>query len=103
VATKLNAFVNQLPQQQQLVDETVMMAPTQLESSVNMFDDVEENQEMLQLNDQSGNQDDQEVNLTTNQDDQSSNKPERVDETVAMEMSPTQLESCINTFDEALQ
>lgn len=106
VATKLNELTSQLPQQQELVDEIIMMemSPTQLESSVNMFDDME------QLMDQIGNQDDQkayqEVNVATNQDDQevnvTTNQDDHIVETVAMEMSP-QLESSINTFDEALQ
>ena len=103
VATKLNAFVNQLPQQQELVDETVTMkmSPTQLESSVNMFDD----QDMLQLNDQSGKQDDQHVQQQSNHDDQEFDQNDKnlqqVDETVVMEMS-TQFESSINTFDEVM-
>ena len=99
MATKLNALVDQLPQQQeQLVDETVTMemSPTQLESSVNMFDDMV----LQQLDDQSGNQDDhccshdQEHNQNNDKDQQ------HIDETVVMEIS-TQLESSNNIFDEA--
>lgn len=94
MATKLNALVDQLPQQQeQLVDETVTMemSPTQLESSVNMFDNM-----VLQFGDQSGNQDDQEH-------DQNDKNQQHIDEIVVMEMS-AQLESSNNLFDEvALQ
>jgi len=98
VASKLNDFVNQ--SQQELIDEVVVMemSPTQLESSVNIFDD------------HSGNEDDQhgkdelwqkEVNVTsTNQNDQDDRKLEQVDETVVMEMLPTQLESSVNIFDD---
>ena len=97
VATKLNAFVNQLPQQQELVDETVTMemSLTQLESSVNMFDNMD--QYMLQLDDQSGNLNDQHGQQQSNYDDQNN---QHVDETVVMEMS-SQLESSSNIFDEA--
>ena len=139
MATKLNELTSQLPQQQELVDEIIMMemSPTQLESSVNMFDDMEQlmdrignqddqkadqevnvatNQDDQEVNvatnqdDQevnvTTNQDDQEVNVTTNQDDQevnvTTNQDDHIVETVAVEMSP-QLESSINTFDEALQ
>ena len=100
MASKLNALTNQLPGQQEPVDDAVMVEmSTQLESSVNMFDDMEE---MLQQLDQSGNPDDQEINVTTNQTDQDGQNLELVGEMVAMETS-SQLEASINTFDEVLQ
>ena len=97
MARKLNALTNQLPGQQEPVDDAVMVEmSTQLESSVNMFDDMEE---MLQQLDQSGNPDDQETNVVTDQDGQNL---KLVSEMVAMETS-SQLEASINTFDEVLQ
>ena len=97
MATKLNALVDQL-QQEQLVDETVTMEmlSTQLESSVNVFDNM-----VLQLDDQSGNQGDHCCNHDDQEHDQINDKNQQhVDETVVMEMS-TQLESSNNIFDEA--
>lgn len=100
MASKLNALTNQLPGQQEPVNDDVMVEmSSQLESSVNMFDNMEE---MLQQLDQSGNPDDQEINVATKQSDQDHQNQELVDETVAMETS-SQLEASINTFDEALQ
>ena len=90
-----------MPEQQDPVNEEAVVVETsgQVESSVNMFDSMEE---MLQQLDKSGNLDDQEINAVTNQTDQDNQKPELVGEMVVMDMS-TQLESSINTFDEALQ
>lgn len=101
MAIKLNGLTSQLPEQQEPVNEEAVVVETsaQLESSVNMFDSMKE---VLQQLDQSGNLDDQEINVVTNQTDQDNQKLELVGETVVMDIS-TQLESSINTFDEALQ
>lgn len=82
------------------------MSPTQLELSVNMFDNMEDG--LQQFDDHSGNQDDQysqdvqERNMT-NQNDQDNRKLEWVAETAVTEMSPTQLESSMNTSNDTSQ
>ena len=98
MATKLNEFMNQLPQQQELVDEvvTVEISPAQFESSnmLNIIDD-----DMLKLDYQSGSQDNQSEQQGDG-DQKVNGSPQLVDETVVMEIS-AQLESSINPFDEA--
>lgn len=77
MATKFIEHVSKLPCQQELSDETVTMEmSTQLESSNNMFDNLEESLQQLDDDDDdkhSENKALQKIDYSSNQDDQHSN------------------------------